>query len=355
MSEIPIQNSWYLLLYAWDLSRWAGHFRGAEEESPSIQGLLARVLVEATHRLVRQQLGQQFSQRTQRIRGVRGRIELTPSMVLLARRAPDTVCTVPIRTIDTPRNQLIKATLRKLLAAPVSGKKKTHIAHLRGQIRSLLHAFSGVSPVQISSAALSRVQLGQSDRAYQLPMAICGLLHRTMMPTEEEGQGSLPVLMKDEIAFQLLFERFVRTWYRIHHPEWRQPVKTLYWWKEESKDTVKSKHALLPQMNADIILQQGTSRMVIDTKFYRSALRSNRFGTDRFRNTHLYQIYAYLHTQAHRGPLYRSASGMLLYPTVGRHLNETVRIQGHDIHLKTLDLAMEWPQIEERLTALLPS
>ena len=103
------------------------------------------------------------------------------------------------------------------------------------------------------------------------------------------------------------------------------------------------------------ILERGTSRLVIDTKFYRSALRSNRFGKERFRSSHLYQIYAYLHTQAHRGPSYRRASGMLLYPTVERHLNETVRIQGHDIHLNTLDLAVEWPQIEARLTALLPA
>ena len=141
-----------MLLYAWDLSRWAGHFRGAEEESPSIQGLLARVLVEATQRLVRQQLGQQFDQRTQRTRGVRGRIELTPSMVLLARRAPDTICTIPIRTIDTPQNQILKATLRMLLTAPVSGKRRNHIANLRGQIRSLLHAFSGVSAVEVSAS-----------------------------------------------------------------------------------------------------------------------------------------------------------------------------------------------------------
>jgi 5-methylcytosine-specific restriction enzyme subunit McrC len=68
----------------------------------------------------------------------------------------------------------------------------------------------------------------------------------------------------------------------------------------------------------------------------------------------LYQIYAYLRSQAGRGdPLADGAEGVLLYPSLGRDLDETVTIQGHRIRFVTVNLAYKASRILERLRSLL--
>lgn len=46
------------------------------------------------------------------------------------------------------------------------------------------------------------------------------------------------------------------------------------------------------------------------------------------------------------------ASGLLLHPSIGRHIDETVVIQGHAIRFATVDLAGTAPSIRNRLLRL---
>jgi hypothetical protein len=56
-----------------------------------------------------------------------------------------------------------------------------------------------------------------------------------------------------------------------------------------------------------------------------------------------------LRSQEHVSETLRTASGILLYPTVQWHLSEQVELQGHSIRLETLDLSEPWKVIEARL------
>ena len=40
---IPIRNLWHMLLYAWNLSDFLGHWRGEVEAAPDLDGLIARL------------------------------------------------------------------------------------------------------------------------------------------------------------------------------------------------------------------------------------------------------------------------------------------------------------------------
>ena len=94
------------------------------------------------------------------------------------------------------------------------------------------------------------------------------------------------------------------------------------------------------------------NKLVIDTKFYEETL-SRSFGDPKFHSNNLYQIYAYLRTQEDRGPSFRDAKGMLLYPNVGVGVSERIEVQGHEIRIETIDLADEWEQIEGNLLDLI--
>ena len=108
-------------------------------------------------------------------------------------------------------------------------------------------------------------------------------------------------------------------------------------------------------MKTDIVLDHGDSqrRIVIDTKFA-PVLTSGWYREETLRSGYLYQIYAYLRSQAGRGSLVEDrAEGLLLHPSVGEHVDEAAVIQGHFIRFATVDLAASSTEIRQRLLAFL--
>ncbi|WP_439643608.1 5-methylcytosine restriction system specificity protein McrC [Gemmatimonas sp.] len=98
---------------------------------------------------------------------------------------------------------------------------------------------------------------------------------------------------------------------------------------------------ILPMMRTDIVLddERSSRRIVIDTKFT-SIVTEGWHREETLRSGYLYQIYAYLRSQAGRGDsLADRADGLLLHPAVDKAVDETVLIQGHHIRFATVDLA----------------
>ena len=95
-------------------------------------------------------------------------------------------------------------------------------------------------------------------------------------------------------------------------------------------------------------------RIVIDTKF-NSIVTSGWYREESVRSGYLYQIYAYLRSQVGRGDLLAdSASGLLLHPSIGEMIDETVVIQGHSIRFATVDLTASPIEIRSQLLRLCP-
>ena len=68
---------------------------------------------------------------------------------------------------------------------------------------------------------------------------------------------------------------------------------------------------------------------------------------------YLYQMYAYLRSQAGCGdPLCDNAEGILLHPAIDVNVDETLLIQGHEIRFVTVDLMLPTSEIEEKLRTL---
>lgn len=104
-------------------------------------------------------------------------------------------------------------------------------------------------------------------------------------------------------------------------------------------------------MRTDVVLDYPLSgrRIVIDTKF-NSIVTSGWYREETLRSGYLYQIYAYLRSQVGKGdPLADRASGLLLHPSLGTNVDETVVIQGHDIRFATVDLAASSSEIRRQL------
>lgn len=348
--QIPIRNVWYLLLYAWDMAALKGRWQTATEDSPRLLGLLARILGEVTRDLLRRQLGRAHSLRSQIVRGIRGRIKFEASLKRLCFLHGKANCSFSELSIDTLKNRILRSTLARLASDPRVMHPQPHReATLRHDLRGLVRALEGVSLLNVSSVDFSRLQLGQNDRDYALPLAICALIHRLEIPTETTGDHALAALLKNEIEFEKLFERFVQNFYKYHlhdHTVIRQ--KKLDWPDEIDCQFV-------PSMYPDITIiekNRPQRRLIIDTKYSAKALSTNRFGGQTFSSPNLYQLYAYLRTQEERSESARSAEGMLLYPATDCDLTETMKVQGHIMRVVTVNLAQPWKNIEARLLEL---
>ena len=137
-----------------------------------------------------------------------------------------------------------------------------------------------------------------------------------------------------------LFERAVGGFYDVVlSPQgWQVRCGGTMGWQIEQKTAGIDK--ILPTMRTDVVLDHPSTgrRIVIDTKFT-SIVTSGWYREETLRSGYVYQIYAYLRSQVGRGDaLADYASGLLLHPSVGDAVDETVVIQGHAIRFATVDL-----------------
>ena len=176
-------------------------------------------------------------------------------------------------------------------------------------------------------------------------LAICYLINQRQMPTEDPGIAGLSGLDRDAFTLYDIYEQFVAKFYSHHLEDWLvSPQQKLVWPADDASD-------YLPVMYPDLTLQHQTSGhlIILDTKFTAKILVTGRWGNQTFNRDHLFQIYAYLKSQEHQSENHKTATGILLYPTVEHDLSESITIQGHTLRWETVDLSQHWEEIESDL------
>lgn len=349
VSSIPVRNAWYFLLYAWDMAVWKDRWRGDVEASPNLLGLLARILAETTELLMRRQLRRAYEPHQETIRGIRGKIDFATSLKKRTFEKGAAHCAYSDLTVDTLKNRIIRSTLNRLVKDPrINHSNVSTRKELLHRLKKIDHLLEGVTLKRVESSDFSRLQLSRNDKDYSLPISICYLIHRLEMPTEDVGDHALNALLRDEITFHKLFELFVYNFYRYHLAGCKVGYQEKQSWFDELNCS------LVPTMNTDITLEWSMPhrRMVIDTKYSIKTLTASPYGGLKFKSDNLYQLYTYLRTQEHRSPVHLSAQGMLLYPTTSHDLIESMRVQGHNIHIATVNFGAPWHDIEKRMLTL---
>ena len=186
-------------------------------------------------------------------------------------------------------------------------------------------------------------------------VAAARLAFELALPTEAAGASALPRPDRDERWVRGLFERAVGGFYDVvlSRQGWRvEPGGTMLRWPVERSTPGIGK--VLPAMRTDVVLKNRPSgrRIIIDTKFT-SILTRGWYREETLRSAYLYQIYAYLRSQAGRADAMADrAEGVLLHPSVGSNVDETAMIQGHAIRCATVDLAAPSATIRRQLLKL---
>jgi 5-methylcytosine-specific restriction enzyme subunit McrC len=347
---IPIRNLWHMLLYAWNeapAKAWRGWTLETVEQAPSLDSLLASVLMNMMQRL-RIGLGHDYLNQQHTIRGIRGRIAFAETLRQRAMERGLMVCDFQGYGANSPKNQIIRSTLARLLKLGQFGPDPVAVREMHQRLRRLLRDLDGIDFVELTPELIHNHLMSRTDHDYRLMLAICALVLQRQMPGGSEGIAIVPVIDRELLVLYRVYERFVTNFYRHHLHGWGVSAqKRLEWHAPEADDR-------LPMMVPDLILQEKSSgqMMIIDTKFTVHSLVENQWGKPVYDSAHLYQMYAYLKSQEHVSEAHRNASGILLYPAVHHRLSERIRLQDHAIRIESLDLAATWQEVERQLMEL---
>lgn len=343
--DIPVRNLWLLMLYASKLYQDNSSLRtgGVEENPGNLPDLVAEILATAVERRLKRSLGRDYRARTDSLTRVRGQIEVltTEARQLLSRGR--VACRFTELSVDNPRNRL----MRTALAIASARVRDRELAHRSRQLAEIL-VQSGVSPRPISRNEAEAVTLGRNDVADAVAIDAARLMLAMDIPTEDSDQRKRRSPLRDVEEIRRLYEAAVRGFYRATLPqEWKvYPGEKIHRWPVESH--TDGALAVLPVMRTDTVLETTERRIIVETKFA-DALKPGHHGSVKLSRNHIFQLYAYVHSQSGHDVLGTTAEGVLLYPTVAQHLDEAVVMQGHHYRFMTVDLAGAASDIRRRL------
>jgi 5-methylcytosine-specific restriction enzyme subunit McrC len=368
--KIPIRNLYHLLAYAFDVRflNWEEVKSVEDDDHAGYFELLSHVLVAGVKHVIKRGLDRGYRPVTEELRGVSGKLELSPSLSRVTLPQGKAVCTHDEFTSDILANRILKATLWRISRHPDSTKE------LKSEVQQLFYRMPEVSLAPVQPALVGRVRIHRNNQWYAFLMGLCGLILEGLSVKEGAGESDRKRQFQDVVEKQLhaLFEQFVRNFYRQHltvdgwkvHPR----GKELRWDLISEQDGIGSE-LLVPRMVMDISMEHPDRRVIIDTKFYSGGgLTSSTAGSEGFVSSNMYQLNAYL-TQLARDarnrkakgnkPLHprdEAAEGMLLYATVdNRDYEHHYRMEPHRFSVATVNLNQDWKAIESRLLELIQS
>ena len=352
VSGIPVRNLWLLMLYASRIFRTLQKVTQVEvEENPDdIPDLVAEILCHHVERRIRRNLSYGYQHREAVLDRVRGRIDMLKTERHLLLNRGKVACRFDELTVNTARNCLVRAALEKISKIV----RNDNLAHkCRSLAVSMKHmGVIGECP-DPRSVLLDRFGLQDAD---DRPMVVAAhLTFDLALPTETAGTRYMSPPSREVTWIRKLYEKGIAGFYDVMLSDsgWQvEAGKRIYWPIQEKTPLIDK---IFPSMQTDIILNNvdQKNRIVIDTKFT-SVVGSSEYREETLHSGYIYQIYAYLRSQEdYEDPLAAKATGLLLHPSVGKMVNESVVIQSHKIQFATVDLAVEAKEIRKQLLQII--
>lgn len=342
--SVPVRNVYYLLSYAWDALDDIGSASAGAVACKTLPDLLAAVLAAGVERLLKRGVDRGYVAVAEDSRIPRGKLDLGATVKRNLLHLPAVHCLADSLETDVPHNRVVKAGLGRLARCEALDPV------LRARCLDYYRRFPGVADVPLTPGLLARVQLHRNAGGYRLPVELCRLLLSALLPDQVTGRTVFRDFLRDEQLMAGLFEKFVRNFYRREqsvYPKVRG--ERVSWAAVEADD---ASWAYMPEMRTDVSLESTKRKLVIDCKYYSQTL-GGYYDARKLHAPHMYQLFAYLRNLSVGFAPGRRLEGMLLYPTVDRHLDLSYVVHGHPIRIATVDLAADWTDIRQRLLDLI--
>lgn len=338
---IRIQNIFHMLVYAFSVLNEQGYRDVAVEEFENTGDLYAAILERGIESQVKHGLGREYRSRTQALSSLRGKVNMSESLKSQAILRRQLVCSYDEFTVDSQMNRILKATVQVLLRSEISKTRKK-------KLKSLMVYFAEVKPVDLRLVDW-QFRYDRNNRTYRMLMAICWLISKGLLQTQDDGSTRLMDFLDDQSMFRL-YEKFLLEYYRKEHPQITATASYINWALDDGVDDD------LPIMKSDIMLSRGDDVLIIDAKYYTRTMQQQ-FGNRTLHSGNLYQIFTYVknkEAELSRDGAEGTVSGMLLYAKTDEDVqpDSVFQMSGNRISVQTLDLNLPFAEIRNQLDAI---
>ena len=335
--EIPIQNIYFLLCYAWDKLEE----RDVVDVDPvGITGLVdlfSRVLISGTNHLLKRGFDRNYVPHEEQTSRLKGKIRF--DAVINAGVPTATLpCDFDELSYDVVHNRILKATARRLMRTDTISKENAE------RLAMLWRQLPEVRDVELTSQIFGQVQLHRNNQFYDFLIKLCALIQHNLLVSQTRGRSRFRDFTRDRRQMAVLFENFVRNFYR-EHTNYRVRREDIQW-NLIARDPSAAK--LLPKMQTDINLEVEGRKIIIDCKYTPEATQTH-YESEKLRSEHLYQLHAYLSNLPDQES---RCEGMLLYPEVDRPLAAVFTNNGRTMSIRTINLHQPWTAIHNDLLKL---
>jgi 5-methylcytosine-specific restriction enzyme subunit McrC len=340
--SVPVQNVYYMLLYAWQLVGERSPTDVTAEGYTVLQDLLAHVLADTVTRLLSRGLDRGYVGQEESVPGIRGKLDLGETVKRNHLSSAQAHCQFDELEYDVLHNRIIKATLRELLDTKLDSRNVAKVRRLYGRM-------GAVGDQRITLRDFRLVQLHRNNALYETALRICELIIDNLMIDPRTGRTQFREYRATQQQMGLLFQGFVRAFFDREQSGFKVLSGPQIQWHGRRGTTADLER--LPRMETDIVLERPARRIILDTKFYAESL-VGRGQKKKVIANHLYQVFAYVQNRDAEVPGVPH-EGMLLYPVVEDSFLLDYELMGRRFTIHSLDLRQPWPAIHHDLLSVL--
>jgi len=242
--NIPIQNIYYLLCYAWDKLPEKDVVAVDAIATTTLADLFAKVLINGTNHLLKRGFDRGYVSQHEWTGRLRGRIAFQETVRKNATVTGRLPCDFDELSYNVLHNRILKATMRRLI------RTEGLAAECSEGLNRLGRLFSDIQDIDLTGRVFGQVQLHRNNQFYDFLLKVCELIYRNLLVSEKPGTSKFMDFVRDRRQMAVLFESFIRTFYRIH-TDFRVKREDINW-RWLAADQVAA--GLLPKMQTDISL-----------------------------------------------------------------------------------------------------
>ncbi len=336
---IPIRNIYYMLSYAFQVLSEQGYKNIETEQFDNVAELCAAILSKGVSLQLKRGLGREYIEKSESLSSLRGRIEISESVKTRSLLKRQLVCSYDDFSENSYMNRIIKSTMELLLHADIAKARKK-------ELRKLLVYFGNVDLLDVHNINW-KIQYNRNNQTYRMLISVCYLVIKGLLQTNTDGTTRLMDFL-DEQRMCRLYEKFILEYYRKEFPKLTVNASQIPWALDDGIND------MLPVMQTDIMLSQGNKVLIIDAKYYGHTTQTQ-YDIHTLHSANLYQIFTYVkNKEAELANVPHEVSGMLLYARTDEAVqpNNSYKMSGNKISVRTLDLNQDFSEIAAQLNAI---
>ena len=339
--SIFIKNIYYMLSYAFTTLNQGGYEDIAVEEFENMHNLFAAILAKGIGRQLKQGLYRAYLSHKEDSVTLRGKVDMAGTIRNRLARKQVLTCEYDELSENNLLNQIIKTTVMLLLRhARVNQEYKD-------ELKKEMLFFSNVDTIDPAAIRWSSIRFQRNNSTYRMLISLCQLILEGMLLTTDAGEYKLASFI-DEQHMCRLYEKFILEYYIKECPQVTASSSQISWALDDGIGT------MLPTMQSDIMLTRGSDVLIIDAKYYTHTTQMQ-YDVHTLHSGNLYQIFSYVKNKdAEFGNKSHSVSGMLLYAATDEVIqpDNSYRMSGNKISVKTLDLNCDFSEIAAQLNSI---